>query len=147
MLTGIPADLGSGPVRLRFERIVPGDPLLGLVPFYRFKVLDTNGDEVGHINLRIGATRHVTMTAGHIGYEILPEYRGASYSYHACLAMAPFIRLHYDRVILTVDPENAPSMRIIEKLGAKFINETEVPIDDPAYAKGARRKRRYEWVF
>jgi RimJ/RimL family protein N-acetyltransferase len=45
-----------------------------------------------------------------------------------------------------VDPDNTPSIRIIEKLGAIFINEIDVPLDDPAYAKGARRKKRYEWM-
>lgn len=147
MVTDIPTDLGSGPVRLRFEETVPGDAARGLVPSYHFKIFDESGTEVGHINFRVGATRHVRMTAGHIGYVILPEHRGYSYSYHACLALAPFIRLHYDRVVLTADPDNVPSIRIIEKLGASFINGTLVPVDDPAYAKGARRKRRYEWVL
>jgi predicted acetyltransferase len=147
MVTDIPSELGLGPVRLRFEKTEPGDPLLGLAPSCRFRIFDEHGTEVGHINFRVGATRHITMTAGHIGYAILPEHRGFSYAYHACLALAPFIRLHYDRVILTSNPENAPSIRIIEKLGASFINEVKVPVDDPAFVKGARRKRRYEWVL
>lgn len=51
-----------------------------------------------------------------------------------------------DRVILTADPANTPSIRTIQKLGAKFLGEVEVPPDDPAYAGGARHKRRYEWA-
>lgn len=147
MVTDIPTDLGSGPIRLRFEKTVPGDAAKGLVPYYHFKVFDEDDARVGHINFRVGTTRHVTMTAGQVGYAILHEYRGFSYSYYACLALAPFIRLHYDRVILTANPENIPSIRIIEKLGARFINETEVPLDDPAYVYGARRKRRFEWIL
>ena len=105
-----------------------------------------DGTVVGHINLRIGSGRHLSMTVGHIGYAVHPEHRGHSYSYHACLALAPFARQHYDRVVLTVDPDNTPSIRVIEKLGAVFVEEVLVPEDDPAYANGARRKKRYEWV-
>lgn len=146
MLTDIPMDLHSGPVQLRFEKTLPGDLKQGFVPCYHFKILDVNGTIAGHINFRVGETRHVTMTAGHIGYSVLPEYRGSSYSYYACLALRPFILRHYNSVILTVDPDNATSIRTIEKLGAVFIEETDVDVDDPAYDKGARRKRRYKWV-
>lgn len=136
----------SGPVHLQRAETLRGDPLRGLAPAHRFEVMLDDGTAVGHINLRIGSSRHVTMTAGHIGHGILPQHRGRSYSYHACRALAPFVRQHYDRVILTVDPENTPSIRVIERLGAIFIEEVVVPEDDPAYEKGARRKKRYEWV-
>ena len=105
-----------------------------------------DGTVVGRINLRLGSARHLSMTVGHIGYTVHPEHRGHSYSYHACLALAPFARQHYDRVILTVDPANTPSIRVIEKLGAVFVEEVVVPEDDPAHVNGARRKKRYEWV-
>ena len=146
MLADIPSDLHSGPTRLEFEKTVPEDPSRGLVPFYHFKILDGAGTILGHINFRVGDTQHITTCAGHVGFEITPEHRGHSYSYHACLALAPFVHLHYDRVILTADPDNVPSIRIIEKLGAAYLNEIEVPENDPAYLGGARRKRRYQWA-
>lgn len=46
-----------------------------------------------------------------------------------------------------MDPVNYASIHIIEKLGARFIDEVDVPPDDPSYKNGARRKRRYEWVL
>lgn len=146
MLSDIPLQLHSGPIRLQFEKIVSVKPGGELVPFYHFKIVNKNEVIVGHINFRVGDTRHVKMCAGHIGFEILPKYRGNLYSYYACKALAPFIKKHYDHVVLTTDPSNLASIRIIEKLGAKFINEIEVPPDDPAYAGGARYKRRYEWI-
>lgn len=146
MLPETPSDLENGPVRLRYEKTVPGDASKGLVPYHHFEILLADGTEVGHINFRIGDTRHVTMTAGHIGYGIVPEHRGHAYSYHACLALAPFVRRHYDRVVLTVDPQNVPSIRIIERLGATFLDQVDVPADDPAFEKGARTKLRYCWV-
>lgn len=93
-----------------------------------------------------GPARHVIMTVGQIGYAIRPEHRGHSYSYHACLALAPPARQHCEQVFLTVDPDNTQSIRVIEKLGAIFVEEVVVPEDGPAYANGARRKKRYQWV-
>jgi len=146
MLCDVPLRLMSGPISLRFEKTVSVEPGGELVPFYHFKIFDKDEVVVGHINFRVGETRHVTMCAGHVGYEIHPEYRGRSYSYHACIALEPFIRRHYDHVVLTADPSNMASIRIIEKLGAALINEIWVPEDDPAYAGGARKKKRYKWV-
>ena len=60
--------------------------------------------------------------------------------------LAPFVRRHYERVIVTTDPLNQPSLRVIQKLGAEFIDEVDVPPDDPAYQSGARRKLRFEWI-
>jgi predicted acetyltransferase len=145
MMVAIPINLHSGRISLKFEKIVSIEPGSELVPYYHFNIMDEDQSTVGHINFRVGETRHIMMCAGHIGYEVLPEYRGNLYSYHACKALTPFIKLHYDQVIMTVDPANLPSIRIIEKLGAKFINEIKVPADDPAYAGGARNKKRYEW--
>ena len=110
------------------------------------RVIDESGVSVGHINFRVGDTRHVNTVAGHIGFGIHDEFRGRSYSYHACRALAPFIRRHYKKVILTADPDNYPSLRIMEKLHAVFLEQIEVPSDDPAYARGARKKRRFEWT-
>lgn len=139
-------NLASGPVRLRFEKIVEVEPGGQLVPFYHFRIIDPGDNDVGHINLRVGDTRHVNLVAGHVGYEVAKEFRGHAYSFHACRALRPLIRKHYEQIILTVAPENIPSIKIIERLGAKFIDEIDVPTDDPAYASGARRKRRYEWA-
>lgn len=146
MLEPFDGELASGPVRLKFDSMVSFEPGGQKVPYYHFKIHNDHEDEVGFINFRVGGTRHVNLVAGHVGYEVHEAFRGHSYSYHACVALKPLLRKHYDMVLITVDPDNAPSIRIIEKLGARFLNEVEVPSDDPAYANGARRKRRYEWV-
>ena len=141
----IPGVLKYGDIRLKFMKWVEGDSQKGLVPYYHFKILNESQENVGHINFRVGDTRHIILCAGHVGYEILPEFRGRNFGYQACLALSPFIRSHYDTIILTTDPENTPSKRIIEKLGGTLMNEIEVPNDDPAYIGGARRKVRYKW--
>lgn len=140
-----PLNLSSGPIRLIFEKMVDVEPGGELVPFYHFKIADKKGAIVGHINFKVGDTSHVRQCVGHVGYEILPEYRGNSYSYYAYNAIRPFIRVFYDKVILTTDPENIPSIRTIEKLRAEFLNEIMVPEHDPSYRSGSKQKRRYEW--
>lgn len=139
-------ELRSGPVRLRHEGSFPGEPARGKVPYHHFKVLREDGTIVGHVNFRVGQTRHVTLCAGHVGFAVLPAHRGHSYAYYACLALAPLIREHYQKVILTTDPSNEPSQRTIRKLGARFLEEIVVPEDDPAYEGGARRRLRFEWT-
>ena len=146
ILDAVPAYLPGEGISLRYEKIVPGDDSQGLVPFYHFMIVNSAEIIVGHINFRVGDTQHVLFAAGHIGYEIVPEHRGYGYALAACRAIAPFVRQHYEHVLLTVDPLNVPSIRIIERLEAVFLNQVEVLAHDPAYMKGARRKRRYRWV-
>lgn len=140
-----PLNMHSGPVKIIFEKIVDVEPGGELVPFYHFKITKEDGTEVGHINFKVGDTNHIRQCVGHIGYEIFPEFRGNSFSYFACNAIRPFIRTFYDKVILTCDPENASSLKIIEKLNGKFLNEIMVPKYDPSYKSGSKLKRRYEW--
>lgn len=136
--------LEYGDVSLRLGEFVPGDSVRGFVPYYYFRI-EAGGIEVGHINLRVGDTEHVMQVAGHIGYEIRPEWRGYRYAGQACRALAPFARLIRHELILTADPDNVASLRTIEGLGARFLDEIPVPPDEPAYRRGSLRKRRYLW--
>jgi predicted acetyltransferase len=147
MLAEVPKDLVSADVTLAYEKTVAGDASKGLAPFYHFKILNSSHQAVGHINFRVGETRHVMFTAGHVGFGVLPEFRGHSFALKACRALIPLLRKHYRRVILTADPGNSHSIQIFEKLGAVFMDEVEVPAHDPAYVDGARKKVRYEWAL
>jgi predicted acetyltransferase len=141
-----PDVLQSGAVKLRFVRIVSGEPARGFVPAYHFRIFAVAGDEVGHINFRLGDTAHVRLCAGHIGFEILEPFRGHRYALQACQTVAPFVRTFYENVLITCDPDNHPSRRTIERLGAVFMDEVPVPPDDPHYQRGSRSKRRYRWT-
>jgi predicted acetyltransferase len=139
------SNLHSGPIKLVFEKKVDVEPGGELVPFYHFKITDLDGTKVGHINFKVGDTDHIRQYVGHIGYEILPEYRGNSYSYFACNAIRPFVQVFYKKIILTCDIENTPSIKTIEKLKGNFLNEIIVPKHDPSYKGNLLKKRRYEW--
>jgi predicted acetyltransferase len=137
--------LASGRVKLKFNQIVPADGRPGVVPYYRFLVFTVDGTEAGRISFRVGNTDHVKIIVGHIGYEIAEAHRGHGYALQACQAIAPFVRKTYSSVIITSDPWNLASVRTIERLGAVFLGEVPVPPEDPQYARGSRRKRRYRW--
>lgn len=139
--------MAFGQVRLRFVRVVPGDPARDFVPAYHFRILDADDSDVGHINFRVGDTEHVRLCAGHIGFEIREPFRGHGYAFQACRALAPFIRSVYEAVTITCDPDNVASRRTIERLGATFVDEVAVPTHDEHHRRGSRRKRCYRWTL
>jgi len=145
-LPDAPKGLAYGEVHLVLDRLVPGDRKKGLVPYYHFSIRLDRGQPVGHLNFRVGNNEHIRICAGHLGFRILDDHRGHGYAYQACRAVAPFVKQLTSSVILTCDPDNLPSIRTIEKLGARFIELAEIPPADPGYAHGARFKRRYTWV-
>lgn len=141
-----PETLRFGEVALQFVRIVPGDSSCGFVPYYHFRILAEGGADVGHINFRVGYTEHVRAFAGHIGFGVLEQFRGRGYALQACRAIAPFVRSIYSDVLITCDPDNLPSRKTIERLGASFIDEVPVSPNEPGYQRGSRIKRRYRWT-
>ena len=141
-----PPSLSSEDVRVVLSHIIPEDQERGFVPAYHFIIRTAKGREAGHINFRVGHNEHVLRVAGHIGYEIQEKHRGHRYALKACRALGPWIAGFGTEIIITADPDNAPSLRTIESLGAEFIDEIDVPQDDPHFARGSTRKRRYRWT-
>jgi len=140
-----PEELLFGEVRLQFVRISPGDELRGFAPFYHYRIETLDGKEAGHINLRVGDSRHIKLYAGHIGYEVLESFRGSRFAYQACQAIAPLVRMIYPEVIITCDPDNFGSLRTIERLGAAFLDEVPVGREEAGYERKPGWKRRYLW--
>lgn len=138
-----PKNLSNNTISLLLHQTFLADEKAGLSPYYHYRIHIPQGIEVGHINFRIGESAHILNTAGHIGYAIHPNFRGNALSYYACLAILPLVRSVYSSIILTSDPDNAASLTIIKKLGGTYLNEVEVPPNDPAYVSGARIKCRY----
>jgi len=132
-------------IRVEFVSITEGDPERGFVPRYCFCILNEAGTDIGHVNVRVGDTEHVRLAAGHIGFEIAEGYRGNRYASKACLALAPWIATFKEHVLITVDPDNLPSIHTVERIGGVFLDEVDVPKGDPHYLRGSFRKRRYQW--
>lgn len=140
-----PLEFHGDIISLQLDAIMPGDLEKGHVSFYHYRIIGKSGNDVGHINFRVGNTAHVLYCAGHIGYEVKEQYRGNSYAYHACLLIAPFVRSVYSIVVLTCNPANAASKRTIEKLKCDYLGEISLNPSEQAYKKGERTRFRYIW--
>jgi len=139
-----PNDLRHGEVALRLDHIDPGDPSRRFVPWYHFRILNPAGEDIGHINFRVGDVESVRYV-GHIGFGVDEPHRGHGYAQKACLALVPCIRQFFDTVVLTCNPDNQASRRTMERLGATFIEEVAVPPEERQNVRGATAKRRYAW--
>ncbi len=132
---------------LKLEKTERADNERGFFPCDCFGIfLKGTETKVGGINFKIGETKDLIRYGGHIGYGIAEEHRGNGYASKACLALRKFIAVYYDEVIITCNPDNIPSVRSVEKLGATFIEIVEVPKGNPTLARNPNRIRsRYSW--
>lgn len=83
------------------------------------------GEEfVGRLGLRHRLTPALRLAGGHIGYDVRPSWRGrglASRMLHDALPIAAALGI--DPVLLTCDPANIHSRRVIEKNGGVLFEE------------------------
>lgn len=100
---------------------------------------------VGRCEFREEVGRELTFY-GNIGYIIYPPYRGHNFAYNAALQLLDIVReqkkgLH--EVIITCNPDNMPSRRIIEKLNGRFLGLVNVDEDHELYEMGEVQKLVY----
>ena len=115
------------------------------VPTAFFRMLVEPGAAMaGQINLRVGATRHIELYAGHVGYEVYERYRGHRYAARSLRLLIPCARrLGIDPIWITCDPGNAASRRSLELAGARLVETVDVPENCCVFAGGHPRKCRY----
>lgn len=67
-----------------------------------------------------------------IGYAFLPKYRARGYAIEAALAVKEHAReaIGLKRIVAIVDPRNAGSIRVLEKLGMTFEKMVKIAADD-----------------
>lgn len=83
---------------------------------------------------------------GNIEYEILPHSQGNHYAEKATRLLANVAACYnVDRLIITSNPKNKSSLRVIESLGASFIEVKKVPKDMRLYRSGNKSVSIYEW--
>lgn len=116
------------------------------VPTYFFRMMSIDrAEEIGSINLRIGATPHIERYAGHIGYGVHRAHRGHHYAARSLVLLLPLARnLGIDPLWITCDPDNKASRRSLEIAGAEFMEIVDVPEDCGIRKYGGKmRKCRY----
>ena len=138
-----PGALSDGELELILVETKPGDPSREWLPGYLFE-MRVGGRRAGGLNLRVGNARKIVMYAGHIGYAVEPEHRGHHYAERACRLILPLAKAHgLDTIWITCNPDNIPSRRTCERLGAEMVEIVPLPEDDDQYQAGDREKCRY----
>jgi predicted acetyltransferase/thymidylate kinase len=126
-----PGLLVDGDLELRLKETSPGEAAKGIVPEYKFAMINPlTRLEMGRIHLRVSLTEKLKEYGGHIGYEVYEVNRGHHYAARSCRLLFPLIRkLKINPVVITCDPENTPSVKTIESLGARLVASKEVEIE------------------
>jgi len=140
--------LAGSEIDLNLAKNEPADPVKGHVPAYDFDIaLHGTAEKVGSLRLRIGTAEQLFFP-GHLGYDVAGPFRGRHYAEAACRLVTPvplFHNLH--ALILTCSPDNIPSKRTIENLGARLLGEVAVPPTHEMYAEHGPLLLRYEWAL
>jgi predicted acetyltransferase len=83
---------------------------------------------VGRLSFRHSLTKYLLNYGGHIGYAVVPEFRGRGYATAMVQKALPrCAALGLDRVLLTCDADNLASKHIIEKCGGVFESSDTEP--------------------
>lgn len=138
-----PGPLSDGELELVLVKTGPGDLARARLPYYQFE-MRVDGQKAGALNLRIGNTPYIVLYGGHIGYGVDPEFRGHHYAERACRLVLPFAKANgMETLWITCNPDNIPSRRTLERLGAQFVEVVDVPEDYDEYPEGVRQKCRF----
>lgn len=140
-----PGHLVDGDLTLVLAETIPGSPGRGRAPVYRFSMMRTGtAVQLGEIDLRISESEDILKYFGHIGYSVLPEYRGHRYAARSCRLLFDLARAHgMKHLWITCNPENLASRRTCILIGGHLIDTVELPGNHELYYRGDRHKCRY----
>lgn len=130
-------------VLLETREAVPDKEYL---PCYVFDIC-LHGTEIkaGIISLRVGFNRNIKY-GGNIGYGVFEKYRGHHYAAKACLLLKDIAKKHeLENIIITCDPDNLPSRKTCEYIGAELLEIVSLPEWTEMYKMGKKIKCRYKW--
>jgi predicted acetyltransferase len=83
-----------------------------------FLLAEVDGEIVGRSSIRFGLNSFLLREGGHIGYGVLPSFRGHGYATDILRQSLVVARAHgVDRVLVTCDGDNAASAAVIERCG------------------------------
>jgi len=134
-------ELSDGVITLVCSAKKPADPAKNWVPAYSFDICKA-GEKIGEINLRVGYSERLYY-GGNIGYMIHEAQRGNGYAVRACKLLTAVAKAHGMTTLLITN--DAASMRVCEKLGARLLRTAPTPEWHDLYQKGDRFLNIYDW--
>jgi tagatose 1,6-diphosphate aldolase len=131
----------DGDLQLILAECISAESSLWGVPTYVFRMQLSGGESIGRIRLRVGWNEDVIRYAGHVGYAVEAGHRGRRYAERACRMLLPLAKRHgMTNLWITCQPDNIPSRRTLEGLGAEYVGVVDVPPEYPLEA-GVERKK------
>jgi len=118
-------DFGRYLQQLRCEEAA--DQPMGRVPSAQY-CLECDGEIMACIRLRFYLTPDLEQEGGHIGYDVRPSARGKGFG----TTLLRLVLVHakqqgLERVLLTADAQNLPSLKVIERNGGVLSGEVISP--------------------
>jgi predicted acetyltransferase len=90
----------------------------GYVPESSYWLVSEGEEILGQVNIRHRLTPALEDFGGHVGYQVRPSQRAKGYGTQMlALGLDKARQLGLTRVLITCDPENVASVRVIEKNG------------------------------
>jgi predicted acetyltransferase len=141
--------LANQEISLHLVRDMPADPSRQWLRALRYQIrAGQKAVAVGQIELRLGYSTNVVLYGGHIGYAVDPPFRGNHYAAEACLLLKQVaIAHHMDVLWITCNPDNWPSRKTCEYIGAMLVEIIDLPPENDMYREGERQKCRYRWIL
>lgn len=142
--------LSDGEIDLTLHEMAPANEEKGYVPAYLYYITRHNSLEIiGEIDIRIGDRDNENIYyGGNIGYGVDESYRGHNYGAKACNIIKLVGEGHgMDKLLITCNPDNLPSRKTCEKIGAKLLEIVDLPPHNEMFKEGARQKCIYEWTI
>ncbi len=146
----VPRRIHGEEISLRLAlRLQPDRELQRVLSFVYRVVRESDGVSVGQVTLRVSdEMTEALYYLGEVGYTIFEPYRGNRYAYKGCLLLKQAaLKLGIGKLSITCNPDNHPSRRTCELLGARYLDTVEVPSWHELYDVGDRQKRIYEWTL
>jgi len=116
-------------------------------PAYHFWMRDHSLPDLpiaGGIALRVGTSEDVELYYGHVGYHVYAPHRGRHFAERAVRLLLPLARRHgINPLWITCNPDNWPSLRTCQRLGAELVQTIVVPPGHPLYLRGEVAKCRF----
>jgi predicted acetyltransferase len=143
------AELTDGEIVLKLTKDTPANPQKQLVRYLSYNIiLAESGEIAGKINLRLGYTPNLVRYGGNIGYSVTESYRGNHYAGKACNLLKEVAKFHgMDVIWITCNPDNWPSRKTCEWIGAELVEVADIPPENELYQRGDRQKCRYRLII